>query len=278
MPLRILIILYLFPLFLMAQVKTECGNQMSAADLQNHYARVQAVNSLLPHDTCLHRELSIVFHIVLDSMKQPGVTIADLDACVNKLNDGWKPICVAFKRCSVNYIPDYNYNEWKDNLHEPTCFPNYCATKTINIFLVDNIVTGGGMSGPAGYAGGMLVNGHNIIVMRKDAFTSTTALHEMGHYFGLPHTFIGGNELVRRTNCSTAGDGFCDTEADPYSQGDDPNAPCNFISGPKDANNDYYTPPLDNYMTYFKNCRCRFTQEQYNFMVYTFLTKGTHLH
>ena len=75
-----------------------------------------------------------------------------------------------------------------------------------------------------------------------------------------------------------SGDGFCDTEADPHPIGEVQGAPCDFQSGPKDANNDYYTPPLDNYMTYFKPCRCRFTQEQYNFMALTFLLGGTQLH
>lgn len=275
---RTLIIFVLFPFFLGAQKITECGNKMSSDDLQRHYAMAQSAAALLPHDTCLHRELSVVFHIVLDSTNQPGIALSDLDVCINLLNSKWKPICIAFKKCSLNYIPNYNYNQWTDVPDESTCFPNYCTDKTINIFLVENIIKGGGIPNPAGYAGKMTASGHNIIVMRKDAFTSTTAIHEMGHFFGLPHTFEGGNELVRRTACYTTGDAFCDTEADPWSSGNVQGAHCDFQPGPKDANNDYYTPPLDNYMTYFKPCRCRFTQEQYNFMVYTFLTSGTQLH
>ncbi len=268
---RIVIIIAFMPLFLRAQISQECGYKMSAAQLLQHYARVQAVPTLLPHDTCLHRELSLVFHIVLDSTGQPGVSVASLDACVNQLNSVWKPICVSFKRCSVNYVPDYNYNQWKDVIHEPTFFPNYFVDNTIDIVLVDNIVT---PSGASGYAATM-----SHIVMNKSALGGTTPIHEMGHLFGLPHTFVGGTELVRRTNCYSAGDGFCDTEADCYPAGNNVIGHCDFIPGPKDANNDFYTPPLDNYMTYFKSCRCRFTQEQYNFMVYTYLTAGgTQLH
>jgi hypothetical protein len=127
----------------------------------------------------------------------------------------------------------------------------------------------------AGYAGTM---GH--IVMNKSVIGGVVAIHEMGHLFGLPHTFdtAVGNELVKRVNCYTSGDGFCDTEADPYPSGKTPGAHCEFQPGPKDAANDYYTPPLDNYMTYFSGCECRFTQEQYNFMAYTFITSGTQLH
>lgn len=270
MPSRILIIIFLFPLFVFAQVKIECGNKMTSAQLKSHYAKVQSVSSLLPHDTCLNRELSLVFHIVLDSMGQQGVTMADIDGAVTLLNSVWKPICIKFNKCSLNYVPNYNYNQWHDIYDEPTFIGNYFVDNTIDIVVVDNIVLPPNASG---YASTM---GH--IVITKGAVNSTTMIHEMGHLFGLPHTFDGGTELVRRTNCYTDGDGFCDTEADCHPAGVDPTAHCDFQPGPQDANSDYYTPPLDNYMTYFKSCRCRFTQEQYNFMALTFILSGTQLH
>lgn len=269
---RILTIILLFPFILSAQINRECGNVMTSTQMLSHYARTQSIATTLPHDTCLNRELSLVFHIVLDSLGQPGVTLADIDSCVAMLNRVWKPICVTFKRCSLNYVPDYNYNQWHDIYDEPTFSSNYYVDNTIDIVLVDNIVL------PAGAAGYASTMGH--IVMNKSVILGTTPIHEMGHLFGLPHTFetAGGNELVKRTNCYSSGDGFCDTEADCHPAGVVPNAHCDFQPGPKDAANDYYTPPLDNYMTYFKPCRCRFTQEQYNFMVYTFITSGTQLH
>ncbi|MBI3518372.1 MAG: hypothetical protein HY062_03315 [Bacteroidetes bacterium] len=269
---RILIIIILFPLFFHAQVNSECGNKMTASELQANYARIQSLPTLLPHDTCLNRELSLVFHIVLDSMGNPGVTITQIDTCVAKLNRVWKPICISFKKCSLNYVPDYNYNQWRNIYDEPTFSSNYYVDKTIDIVLVDTILL---PAGAAGYADKM---GH--IVLSKSSVTKVVPIHEMGHLFGLPHTFetAAGNELVKRTNCYSSGDGFCDTEADPYPSGKVPGAHCDFQPGPKDANNDYYTPPLDNYMTYFKPCVCRFTQEQYNFMALTFILFGTQLH
>lgn len=277
---RIVVILLLIPFFSFTQINSECGFKMSSADLQNHYTSVQNLNSLLPHDTCLNRELSVVFHIVLDSNKQAGVVLTDLDACINLLNPVWKPMCISFKKCSVNYIPNYNYNQWKSTIDEPTCLPNYCVSNTINIFLVEKIII---PPGAAGYAGKMSPGTCNRIVMDKANFNSKVAIHEMGHFFGLPHTFEGPSqgvpslELVVRSNCQTEGDGFCDTEADPYPAGKIQGG-CGFQPGPKDASNNYYTPPVDNYMTYFKGCNCRFTQEQYNWMTYTFLLNGTTLH
>jgi hypothetical protein len=281
MLLRILIILLLLPTIFKAQINTGCGNKLSAANLQKHYARMQSLPSILPHDTCLNRELSVVFHIVLDSSNKTGINLADLDACISKLNVAWKPLCVTFKKCSLNYIPNYNYNQWKDVADEQTCVKNYCVSNTINIFLVEKIIT---PAGAAGYAGKMNPNSCNKIVMDKANFNSVVAIHEMGHFFGLPHTFEGptltslSTELVKRTNCYSSGDGFCDTEADPYPTGKTTGAHCDFQPGSKDANGNYYTPPLDNYMTYFAPCVCRFTQEQYNFMALTFLLDGTSLH
>lgn len=267
---RITAIIILLPFFLKAQITSECGYKMSSTELQNHYARTQSLTSLLPHDTCLNRELSLVFHIVLDSMGQPGVTVAAIDACVNRLNTVWKPICITFKRCSLNYVSDYNYNQWHNIYDEPTFSSNYYVDNTIDIVLVDSIIL---PPNAAGYASTM-----DHIVLNKSVLGSTTPIHEMGHLFGLPHTFEPVGEMVRRTNCYASGDGFCDTEADPYPIGKVPGAHCDFKPGPKDGNNDYYTPPLDNYMTYFKPCRCRFTQEQYNYMALTFLLGGTQLH
>lgn len=273
---RIVAIIALLPLSFLAQTKIECGNKMSAVELQNHYARVQSIGTLLPHDTCLNRELSIVFHIVLDSSKQTGIVLTDLDVCIDKLNAAWKPICITFKKCSVNYVPDYNYNKWQDIYHEPRFSSNYYVDNTIDIVLVESIELPAGASG---YADSL---GH--IVMLKSVLLGTTPIHEMGHLFGLPHTFEGpapnalSVELVKRNGCNLTGDGFCDTEADPHPTGEVPGAHCDFQAGPKDANNDYYTPPLDNYMTYFKPCRCRFTQEQYNYMAWVFLIGGGTLH
>ena len=98
----------------------------------------------------------------------------------------------------------------------------------------------------------------------------------MGHFFGLPHTFERDNglELADGSNCETAGDGICDTPADPY-EVDEPmskwidSLECRFIYKGKDANGDYYSPDLANYMSYYGSpCSCsRFTDGQYKAMV-----------
>ena len=103
--------------------------------------------------------------------------------------------------------------------------------------------------------------------------------HELGHNFGLYHTFGFGSgnmptdELVTRgpgANCETNGDFICDTPADPYGVSGantilvnncyqyDPN------STARDANGDPYNPSLTNLMSYWSSCTRDFTPGQYS--------------
>jgi len=262
----------------------DCGTELplNYASERAKFQQLLASSTLLPHDTCLNKKLSIVFYIFLDSLGNPGVSAANLTTCINNLNKYFKPICVKFENCSTKYIPEHEYNKWDKPNHEfkITGNNNYYTDKTINIYLVDVILTPGGN----GYAY-MPGSSKDLIVLRKSALTTLTPVHEMGHFFGLPHTFAEistnlsdgpSSEVVIRTNCTTNGDGFCDTDADPWPTGSS-TAACGFTYGPKDVNNNYYMPPVDNIMSYW-SCRCRFTQEQYNWMAYMYVTLRNYLH
>ena len=262
----------------------ECGTELmpNYASERAKFQQLMASSALLPHDTCLNKKLSIVFYVFLDSLGNPGVTAANINSCITILNKYFKPICIKFESCSTKYIPEHEYNKWDRPNHETKIVGNYnyYTHKTINIYVVDNII----VPGANGYAH-MPGDPRDLIVLRKSALGSLTPVHEMGHFMGLPHTFaeISTNledgpstELVLRTNCTTNGDGFCDTDADPFPTGASP-SPCGFVYGPKDANNNYYLPPVDNIMSYW-NCRCRFTQEQYNWMAYMYVTMRNYLH
>ncbi|MCP9767502.1 T9SS C-terminal target domain-containing protein [Lacihabitans sp. LS3-19] len=103
--------------------------------------------------------------------------------------------------------------------------------------------------------------------------------HEFGHYFGLLHTYQDSNnsdinkrELVTRgigANCNTAGDQLCDTPADPFER-----VPSIFSIDCEskipntiyDFNGDYYTPPVDNFMSYQTKCGFSFTPMQFQKM------------
>lgn len=104
--------------------------------------------------------------------------------------------------------------------------------------------------------------------------TSTLA-HEMGHCFGLYHTFenipvIGGEENVARSgdckDCEDDGDYLCDTQADrdPIS-GTFISNDCTYTGARKDECGTILLMELQNIMSYgFRPCRRRFTAGQGN--------------
>lgn len=110
-----------------------------------------------------------------------------------------------------------------------------------------------------------------------------TFLHEIGHYFGLLHTFqdsnnsdVGKRELVTRgagSNCVTAGDQLCDTQADPFERlplihafSCDQKTPSDL----QDAHGETFSPPIDNIMSYQQRCGNIFTEQQYQKMQASF--------
>lgn len=255
----------------------KCGTKFSAADMQRHYNLMTLNGDYIPQDTCLNKKFSLVIHIVLDSSGDQGITPVEIQQGIDTLNRYFKPICVSFEACVIKEIKDYNHNKWVDTISQPVIELTYHDANVINIYLVEGIVTPiapGGSSPAAGYA----ASGSDLIVVNKGDFVGMVTVHEMGHFFGLPHTFDGSGELViRSNNCYTNGDGFCDTDADPFPIGMSSSQPCSFQPGPQDAQGQYYTPPLDNIMSYW-DCTTRFTQEQYNWMSFIIVTVKNYLH
>ena len=89
------------------------------------------------------------------------------------------------------------------------------------------------------------------------ANNGSTLPHEVGHFYGLPHTHDQGNELVNGSNCATAGDNFCDTPADPNLSGV-VNSSCVYTGTATDANvihifltQQTLCPTLENYVELF---------------------------
>ena len=98
--------------------------------------------------------------------------------------------------------------------------------------------------GPAQGRGGIVLKGSCAGPGNSDP------AHEMGHYFSLLHTFQGASgtapELVNGSNCTTAGDFFCDTRAD----WQDFRWNCPYAGNKQDPNGDFYKPDSSLYMGY----------------------------
>ena len=142
-----------------------------------------------------------------------------------KLNNDYKQYKILFYlarpiRTIINAT--YNDHDWEQgfNMMQQHNFNN-----SANCYIVSN------PSGACGYfspSGGAVALSKSCLGANNSTWT-----HEMGHFFSLPHTFIGwenreydpskptptnvGNrvvELVDRSNCHFAADGFCDTPSD----------------------------------------------------------------
>ena len=162
----------------------------------------------------------------------------------------------------------YIYNTALDTFNfsndNPNIFLPYGIQNCISIFYVDNLGGKNGSSGggASGITFGPLPTAWTIV--QKSYIGKGTAEHEVGHCFGLLHTFdyVNGNGLedIDGSNGSTSADLIQDTQADPYAYFYEDPLPCFATSGcsytgtcsdPKGQTN--YSPPYTNIMSYWCN-------------------------
>jgi len=266
----------------------------------------------LKHDTCLNKKFSIVVYVFDDSLQTisnnvggiltaiESVTIASK---INYLNNLFSRICVRFAHCSTVVIPHYAFERWPDVSIERMLYNNYATPNTINLFLPKALDYSPCLGGGYGYMPDVPSAGAPKLLVVSDLSLGGAELaHSFGHFFGLYHTHheinsspanpapplqttpvsqINSNEFVDASNCRTFGDGICDTEADPYPANfplHEHHVLCDYNGVLKDGKGKFYTPPFDNFMSFYSSCRCRFTQEQYNRMAYIIMTKRLSLH
>jgi hypothetical protein len=226
--------------------------------------------------TCIDKTFSIVVHIVKDSFHKPNITEAAIEAAIKGASVYFSPICVSFQVCEFRYIENFAYDDIDINKDFPEIRHQFNVKNRINIYYVNSF---NGLPN-AGFAnlGGISNSPDQAIVMKKSSGSDPVAMaHEMGHYWGLYHTFeatVNGPELADGSNCATSGDLICDTPADPYINPQP--LPiylngCQFIYMGKDSNGQYYDPHTSNIMSYYL-CPCgTFTDGQFQRMVSTYL-------
>lgn len=217
---------------------------------------------------CHHKVFNVDVHVVLDSTGV-GVDIADIYNNFAVASEKFSPICLDFKICKIDSIYNYNFDSIPRSVEYEELSTKYASEKRINVFILSLpfVQHNGAPTAICGLAG-------SSIFLKKSCMDALT--HELGHFFGLLHTFENpGIELVNGSNCETAGDGICDTPADPYQQFDPPSNwiddKCRFKSLAKDANGEYYIPQTGNVMSYY-GCPCQeFTRGQFLRMSETYI-------
>ena len=179
-----------------------------------------------------------------------------------QLNTKYAPIGFYFYvKWPIHYINNTNYYV-HDGWNGYQMMTSHNVPNTANIYFVDD---------PNGACGYFSPGADGIAIARSCSNpNSTTLTHELGHYFGLPHTFFGWEnggvpsnpEKVTRgagANCSGTGDYFCDTDADYLGS----RWSCPYNGSKTDVNGDKYHPDSSLYMSYSDDaCMTRFSNQQ----------------
>ncbi|BDD05010.1 hypothetical protein AUTU_24930 [Aureibacter tunicatorum] len=239
-------------------------------------------------------------HIVRRDDGTGGLPMADVNSMVAWLNKYYKGSFMEFYITGEpNYIDRTQYYNF-DQGEEPGLANNNDVRDAVNVYFVGTLFGGNGCSGTMGYAYMPFdaVGSTRILMRNCGVAVGTTMIHEVGHFFGLAHTFEGTGkagmdwsynpnaftaENVARTgsqaNCDVAGDGFCDTNADPGANFRNPNwnrQTCTYTGNSRDRHGVLYEPPIRNIMSYYSGCQDRFSAEQYRAMEDFLLVRKSH--
>lgn len=252
--------------------QTECGSVPTVEQLQ-HLVQLHGQLGKVNRKSVDTIYIPIKAHVIRRSNGTGGMLPTQIMTEISRVNDVYQPAGVQFYMCdTINFIDDDDVYFFKKGTSESSTADVYDQENVLNIYFAGTLyrTSNGGQdtSYLCGYA--YFPPGPDRVFMSNSCSTNgSTLAHEIGHYLGLLHTHdsSNGDELADGTNCSTAGDLFCDTPADPNLSGE-VNSSCVYTGTEMDGNGDFYTPDPTNIMSYSrKSCRDNFSAEQIS-MIY----------
>lgn len=206
--------------------------------------------------------------------------IDNLMTNINEMNQKYKPHNIQFfLRGDIDYINNSQLYNLPSKATSSTINATYNQPRVVNVYFMS--LSAVSLCGFANFPG----TGEPNEPLRRGAIYlsnacsgpgNTTFAHEMGHFLNLPHPFQdtstdplvhervtrNPNEVAPRfsANCGSAGDRFCDTEADFRGARWQCPMPNTTVV---DANGDLFNPVASYYMSYANdNCQSNFTPEQ----------------
>ncbi len=194
--------------------KNHCGTQEDAQLRQAVYAYQSNKPSL--KTTAASDTIPLIIHLV---GKSNGTGIYPLDQLFNavcELNKDFQSAGFHFYiQFPIRYIFADHYYVHDFSSGRVMMLDHY-VDHGVNVYVVAD------PAGNCGYFASLYGSPSVALSMACMGPGRHTFAHEIGHFFGLPHTFSGWEhgatpanpERVDGSNCAFAGDGFCDTDAD----------------------------------------------------------------
>ncbi|KAK2596796.1 hypothetical protein QQS21_006125 [Conoideocrella luteorostrata] len=201
-----------------------------------------------------------------DEKRRNYISDDDFKNQISLLNKHYNPASISFKLLGLNRTVN---KDWSSNLQHDTMMTQLHKgnESALNLYYVHTVDEAGDYSGLCHYPdsvggttgvsfklGGCVVEYSNV--PRKAIvhnFRGFTTIHEVGHWFGLPHTFEGDS-------CSGPGDGIADTPAQANAT---VGCPARRDSCPDQLGDD----PIHNFMDHSdEECQTEFTPGQFKVM------------
>lgn len=257
-------------IFTYAFAQFPCGSEPPI--IYNGFSQ-EKLNNELRNISIENRKAPQVFmmsiNIIRSNSGTQGASKQAVLKALERVNEFYNDANIQFELCtSINYIDNSDYLTVKKSSYIQIV-RTYNLDNTINIYIAPEITVSNKRL--CGFATFPNPNNHTdkaVFLAKTCVVNGSTFSHELGHFFGLLHTHEDhyGKEKVARTNCTKAGDYFCDTPADPRLSHDN-TFNCTYIGTDRDVNGDKYNPDVSNLMSYApKNCRNTFSNEQLSFI------------
>lgn len=207
-----------------------------------------------------------------------NITQTRVDDLMTEVNADFAPFRIQFCADPVTFVTDDAMYTLNVATEDATLKTTYGTTPNLwcNVYVVGNIQNpsaGGYARFPYDPFGGYNIRG-GVVLARGNMFLGThTLAHELGHTFGLYHTFAGVDEVTPCTNCYEGNDNSPgpgqsiggDTEGD-WCQDTPPHPTNSNVCGDLGTDgcapfNAWQNSPVNNHMSY-SFCTTQFTPQQ----------------